>query len=269
MQVIRSALKAMLVPFFKRLWEFRRVFAHLVKQYVGLRYHRTVLGYVWTLVNPLLTMAVTSLVFSLMMRIPLQRFAVFLFSGLIPWTLFSACLLQGGQALIENEALIKKIYVPRQTLVIARCASLLIDSVLSFASLFVIALALGAHITSALAVLPLAFLLTFVFACGMALITSVASVFLRDTQQILTIIMQAGYYLTPIIYPLSIVPERYHWLILLNPMYYFVELFRNPIYEGTLPTAQTLLVTTTLAIASALVGIFVFTRYDRVVIFRL
>lgn len=259
----------MFIPFFKSLWEFRLVFSQLVRQYVSLRYRRTALGFLWTLVNPLLTMAVTSVVFSLMMRFPLQGFAVFLFSGLIPWTLFSTCMLQGGQTLIENEALIKKIYVPRQTLVMARCTSLLIDAMLSFASLFLIALVIGAHFTSALMVLPLAFLLTFVFACGMALITSVASVFLRDTQQILAIVMQAGYYLTPIIYPVSIVPERFRWLFQINPMHYFVELFRYPIYEGIFPPMQTLLVSMALAAASALVGLFVFTRYDREVIFRL
>lgn len=259
----------MFVSFFKSLWEFRLVFSHLVQQYVSLRYRRTALGFLWTLVNPLLTMAVTSVVFSLMMRFPLQGFAVFLFSGLIPWTLFSTCLLQGGQTLIENEALIKKIYVPRQTLVIARCTSLLIDAMLSFVSLFLIALVIGAHFTSALIVLPLAFLLTFMFAFGMALITSVASVFLRDTQQILAIVMQAGYYLTPIIYPVSIVPERFHWLFQLNPMYYFVELFRYPIYHGVFPPIHTLFVAFTLAAVSVLVGLFVFTRYDREVIFRL
>ena len=228
----------MFIPFFKSLFEFRLVFSQLVRQYVSLRYRRTALGFIWTLVNPLLTMAVTSVVFSLMMRFPLQGFAVFLFSGLIPWMLFSSCLLQGGNSLIENEGLIKKIYVPKQTLVTARCTSLLIDAMLSFVALFVIALAIGAHFSSALLVLPLAFLLTFVFSCGLALITSVASVFLRDTQQILAILMQAGYYLTPIIYPISIVPERFHWLFHLNPMHYFVQLFGIQFTRGYSPQCR-------------------------------
>lgn len=259
----------MFYSFFKNLLEFRLVFSQLVHQYVSLRYRRTALGFLWTLVNPLLTMAVTSVVFSMMMRFPLKGFAVFLFSGMIPWMLFSNCLLQGGQTLIENEALIKKIYVPRQTLILARCTSLLIDAMLSFASLFLIALVIGAHFTSALLVLPLAFLLTFLFACGMALISAVASVFLRDTQLILGIVMQAGYYLTPIIYPKSIVPERFQWLLQLNPMYHFVELFRYPIYEGMFPSFQPLAITTVLAVVSACAGLFVFTRYDKEVIFRL
>lgn len=259
----------MVPAFFTALWEFRLVFRHLVRQYVSLRYRRTVLGFLWTLINPLLTMTVTAVVFSLMMRMNLRSFAVFLFSGLIPWALFSGCVVQGGNTLLENEALVKKIYVPRQTLVIARCTSLLIDAVLSFVCLFLIAAALGAHLGSALVVLPIAFLLTFVFSCGVAIVMSLVSVFLRDTQQIVSILLQAGYFLTPIIYPITIVPEEWRPVFKLNPMYYFVELFRLPIYEGVFPSLQTFAITGALALASALLGILVFTRYDKEVIFRL
>jgi ABC-type polysaccharide/polyol phosphate export permease len=258
-----------LLSFFSALWEFRLVFSHLVRQYVSLRYRRTALGFLWTLINPLLTMTVTAVVFALMMRMPLRSFAIFLFSGLIPWTLFANCLMQGGQTLLENEALIKKIYVPRQTLVMARCTSLLIDAVLSFACLFVIALALGAHLGAPLLVLPIAFLLTFVFSCGLAVVMSITSVFLRDTQQIMSIVLQAGYFLTPIIYPITIVPEQYRPLMKLNPMYHFVELFRLPIFEGTVPSMQTFAIAAGCALVSALIGITVFTNYDKEVIFRL
>jgi ABC-type polysaccharide/polyol phosphate export permease len=259
----------MVAVFFKSLWEFRLVFGHLLRQYVSLRYRRTVLGFLWTLINPLLTMAVTATVFAMMMRIPLKEFAVFLFSGLIPWTLFSGCIMQGGQTLLENEALVKKIYVPRQTLVLARCSSLLVDAMLSFACLFVIAVVLGAHLSPALLVLPLAFALIFVFSCGIAIIMSLTSVFLRDMQQIVSILLQAGYFLTPIIYPLSIIPEQYHSIAKLNPMFHFVELFRRPIYDGVVPSMETFAITGAWALASAALGILVFSRYDKEVVFRL
>jgi ABC-type polysaccharide/polyol phosphate export permease len=259
----------MATAFFKSLWEFRLVFRHLVRQYVSLRYRRTALGFLWTLINPLLTMTVTATVFALMMGMPLKSFAVFLFSGLIPWTLFSNCMIQGGQTLLENEALVKKIYVPRQTLVMARCTSLLVDAILSFVSLFLVAIALGAHFGAALLVLPVAFALTFLFSCGLALVMALTSVYLRDTQQIVSILLQAGYFLTPIIYPLTIIPEKYRPLMQLNPMYHFVELFRLPIYEGVVPSAQAFLVASVCALASAVFGLAVFLRYDKEVIFRL
>ena len=259
----------MVTAFFSALWEFRLVFRHLLRQYVSLRYRRTVLGFLWTLINPLLTMAVTATVFSLMMKMPLKGFAVFLFSGLIPWALFSGCVMQGGMTLLENEALVKKIYVPRQTLVLARCSSLLVDAILSFACLFIIALVLGAQFSPALLVLPIAFLLVFVFSCGIALIMALLSVFLRDTQQIVSILLQAGYFLTPIIDPLDIVPARFHPLMLANPMYYFVELFRLPIHDGVVPSMQTFGIAGACALVSAVLGILVFSKYDKEVVFRL
>lgn len=259
----------MVFSFFKALWDFRLVLRHLVNQYVSLRYRRTALGFLWTLVNPLLTMAVTAFVFSLMMRMPLKGFAVFLFSGLIPWMLFSGCLVQGGASLIENEALIKKIYIPKQTLVVARCTGLLVDAVLSFACLFLIAIVLGAPISFNLLFLPVAFFLTYVFATGVALMMSLMSVFLRDTQQIVGILLQAGYFLTPIIYPMSIVPPQYHPFMKANPMYYFVDLFRMPIYEARLPSVETLVITALYAAASLMLAILMYRRYENEVIFRL
>lgn len=255
--------------FFSELWNSRLVLSQLVHQYVTLRYRRTALGFLWTLINPLFTMVITSVIFSMMMRMPIKSFAVFLFTGLIPWTLFAACLLQGGGAILENEALIKKIYIPRQTFVTAKCLSLLIDALLSFGALFVIAYAIGAPITRALAFLPVAFLFVFVFSMGAALVMSVVSVFYRDSQHVMGIALQAGYYLTPIIYPLSIVPERFQWIFEWNPMYYFVQLFRLPIYEATVPSMQLIGLTGGMALLMLVFGVAVFRKYDHTLIFRL
>jgi len=255
--------------FFTELWEARFVVRQLVHQYVTLRYRRTVLGFFWTLISPLLTMAITSVIFSLMMRMSLQNFAIFLFTGLIPWTLFSSCVLQGGASIVENEALIKKIYTPRQTFVVSRCISLLVDALLSFGALFFLALFIGAKEGAALLFLPISFLLVFVFSLGIALIMSVVSVYYRDAPYVVGIALQAGYYLTPIIYPVSIVPEQYRWIFYWNPMYYFVQLFRQPIYEGVLPSPVSLIYAVLLALISICVGVKLFLKYDHKLIFRL
>ncbi|MCO4888773.1 ABC transporter permease [Cupriavidus sp. WGtm5] len=255
--------------FFSELWNSKLVLSQLVHQYVTLRYRRTALGFLWTLINPLFTMVITSVIFSMMMRMPIKSFAVFLFTGLIPWTLFSACLLQGGGAILENEALIKKIYIPRQTFVTAKCLSLMIDALLSFGALFVIAYAIGAPISVALAFVPVAFLFIFVFSLGVALVMSVVTVFYRDSQHVMGIALQAGYYLTPIIYPLTIVPERFRWIFEWNPMYYFVQLFRLPIYEATVPSLQLIGLTGGLALTMLVLGVVVFRKYDHTLIFRL
>ncbi len=257
------------IRFFDRIWEFRLVFQHLVSQHVTLRYRRTALGFLWTLINPLITMIITSIIFSLMMRMSLQSFAIFLFTGIIPWTLFSQCIVQGGGSILENEGLIKKIYIPKQVFVLSRCTGLLIDAVTSFCCLFVLAAIIGAHLTPALVILPLAFVLVFLFSIGMALAMSVLTVYFRDAQQIVGILLQAGYYLTPIIYPITIAPERYQWVFKLNPMFYFVEMFRKPIYEGVFPSLHTIGVSAACAAVSIVIGMYVFNKYERNVIFRL
>lgn len=255
--------------FFVSLYRSKLVIRQLVHQYVTLRYRRTILGFLWTLVNPLLTMTITSIVFSMMMRMPLQSFAVFLFTGLIPWTLFSSCILQGGASILENEALIKKIYIAKQVFVFSRTVSLFVDSILSFLVLFILASVIGVKMTPALIILPVSFLLVLVFSFGLGLIMSVLSVFYRDAPYIVGILLQAGYYLSPIIYPISIVPEKYHWIFYFNPMFYFIELFRAPIYTGSIPSLNTLLVCVALSISSIFLGVFVFKKFDSKLIFRL
>lgn len=234
-----------------------------------MRYRRTALGFFWTLLNPLLTMVVTSIVFSMIMRWPLKTFAVFLFSGLVPFTLFSSCLSQGMQALLNNESLIKKIHIPKQIFVISVSVSLLVDAILSTVCLFIIALAIGAPFTFSLFILPINFILLFAFALGLALALSIATVSFRDLPNIVSVILQAAYYLTPIIYPLSFVPEQYRWLLMLNPLALFVEIFRLPLYEGVLASPEIYAKVATLAILSVLFGVYTFKKHDRYIVFKL
>jgi ABC-type polysaccharide/polyol phosphate export permease len=255
--------------FFDGIYRYRLVLTQLVWQQLTLRYRRTSLGFLWTLLNPLLTMTVTSIVFSMIMRWPIKSFAVFLFSGLVPWIFFSSCIAQGAQALLNNESLIKKVYVPKQIFVVSVALGLLIDAIFSSVALFLMVLAIGAPLTWALIILPLNFLLLFLFSLGLALVLSVLTVYFRDLPNIVGVLLQTGYYLTPILYPLSMVPERFRWMFNLNPMTAFVGIFRAPIYEGLFPPQDAYFIVTTLAMVSLLFGIFVFRKFDRYVIFRL
>jgi ABC-2 type transport system permease protein/lipopolysaccharide transport system permease protein len=240
-----------------------------VWQNLVLRYRRTALGFLWTLLNPLLTMVVTSVVFSMIMRWPLKSFAVFLFSGLVPWIFFSNVLSQTSQALLANEALIKKIFVPKQIFVVAGGLSLLVDAIFSTVALLIMALALGAPLTLSLLLIPLNFLILFVFSIGISLTLSIGTVYFRDLPNIVSIVLQAGYYLTPILYPLDMVPERFRPYFLWNPMTSFVHLFRSPIYEGYAPDLAAYAVPLALSIVMFMIGISVFRRFSKFVVFRL
>lgn len=259
----------MYIAFFQDLYKHKLVLRQLIWQLLTIRYRRTALGFLWTLLNPLLTMVVTSIVFAMIMRWPLKSFAVFLFSGLVPFTFFSQCLSQGMSSLLNNEALIKKVSVPKQIFVVSQSVSLLVDAVLSTACLFLIALAIGAPLTPALAILPLNFLLIFLFALGLALSLSVATVSFRDLPNIIGVVLQALYYLTPIIYPLSFVPEKYRWFFDYNPLTWFVEIFRLPIYEGQIASMEVYSKVIVIMLVSLVSGIYFFKKNDQYIVFKL
>ncbi|VVN02992.1 ABC transporter permease [Pseudomonas fluorescens] len=259
----------MFITFFKELYQFRLVLKQLIWQQLTMRYRRTALGFFWTLLNPLLTMVVTAVVFSMIMRWPLKTFAIFLFSGLVPYTLFSNCLSQGMQALLNNESLIKKIHIPKQIFVVSVSISLLVDAVFSTICLFIIALAIGAPFTASLFILPINFLLLFGFAVGLALMLSIATVSFRDLPNIVSVLLQALYYLTPIIYPMSFVPDTYKFWLELNPLTLFVEIFRLPLYEGGMASLEVYGKVALMAVISMILGIYVFKKHDRYVVFKL
>lgn len=259
----------MYIAFFQDLYKYKLVLRQLIWQLLTIRYRRTALGFLWTLLNPLLTMVVTSIVFAMIMRWPLKSFAVFLFSGLVPFTFFSQCLSQGMSSLLNNEALIKKVSVPKQIFVVSQSVSLLVDAVLSTACLFLIALAIGAPLTPSLAILPLNFLLIFLFALGLALSLSVATVSFRDLPNIIGVVLQALYYLTPIIYPMSFVPEKYRWFFDYNPMTWFVEIFRLPLYEGQIASVEVYSKVVAIMLISLLSGIYFFKKNDQYIVFKL
>lgn len=259
-----------LVPsFFTELYEFRHLLRELIHQQLTMRYRRTTLGFLWTLANPLLSLGVTAVVFSLVLSMDLRDFGIFLFAGMVPWTLFQHCATQASGSIIANESLIKKIYIPRHIFPVAVSASLLVDTCLSMGALFLLALALGAKVTPALFFLPVAMTLLYVFSLGTALILSVVFVYFRDMEHITNILLQLAYYLTPIIYPLSRIPEAYVGWFNLNPMVHFIALFRNPIYLGLLPSLHAIAITTGVALATFTAGVLVFRAREHDLIFRL
>jgi ABC-type polysaccharide/polyol phosphate export permease len=258
-----------IVVFFSELYGSRNVLQQLVAQQLILRYRRTVLGYLWTLVNPLLMMSVMALVFSSLFKQDLKTFAVLLFAGMIPWNFFSSVVTQSGTAFINNESLIKKIYLPKAIFPLSIAFALLIDSLLSFAALFIIILALGGTLSWALLFLPISFALLFLFAMGFGLIMSIATVFFRDLQHVILIAMQGLFFLTPILYKQDALAGKVAWVVGLNPVTPFIALFRVPLIDSTLPSTHVLLQAATIAGATMAVGLFVFLRQEKKIVFRL
>ena len=255
--------------FASELYGSRNVLSQLVTQQLILRYRRTALGYLWTLVNPLLMMSVMAVVFSTLFKADLKTFAVSLFAAMIPWNFFSSVVTQSGTSFINNEGLIKKIYLPKVIFPLSVTFALLIDSLLSFFALFAIILALGGTLSWSLLFLPISFVLLFLFSLGLGLIMSIATVFFRDLQHVILIAMQGLFFLTPILYKHDALAGEVAWLVGMNPVTPFIALFRAPLIEATLPSGNVLLQTVAISASAMAIGLFVFLRQEKKIVFRL
>lgn len=259
----------MFKSFFTQIYSYRLVLYQLTWQQLTVRYRKTALGFLWTLLNPLINMSVIAVVFSMVMRLPLKEFIVFYFSGAIAYNLFSNTVSSGATALINSEALLKKIYVPKQIFVLSNSLSLLIDGLISAFSLLLILYFLGVSFGPTIVLVPLVFAILFLFCFGLSLILSVFSVYFRDIPNILTHLLAIGFYLTPILYPLEKMPLNFQAIMKFNPIYYFVKLFRSVIHEQTIPSLQLVLFVSVMSVVTFLVGLIFFQKTQANTIYRL
>ncbi|KVO55711.1 ABC transporter permease [Burkholderia stagnalis] len=253
----------------KELFAYRHVLYQLVTQQLLARYRRTIFGYLWTILNPLMMMTVSAVVFSHIFRFGLRDYAIFLFAATVPWNFFNGCVVQAGGSIVANEGLIKKIYVPKLVFPISTATGCLLDSLFGLIALFVIAFVVGARVTPALFFLPLSFVILYFFALGIALILAVAMVYFRDLQHLISVLMQALFFLTPIMYQPDALSPALQRILRFNPMVYFVDLFRAPIYRSELPSMTVIGVSAFAALASFSIGLKIFRSYENKLIFRL
>lgn len=253
----------------KEVYKYRFVLYNLVITDLKIRYRRSVLGFLWTLLHPLMTMTITSIVFSYIMRFELKEFVIFLFSGLLPFNFCGISMNFAASSIINAEGFIKKIYIPRIIFPLTTVFSNFINFILSMTCLFIMAMFIGAKVTYALTILPLSLVIMILFAIGGALITSTTSVYYRDLIHIYDVIIQTMFYATPIIYPLSFMPKKFHWLFKLNPFYYIVEIFRKPIYGNIFPDIKTFCLACFVSLISIAIGLIVFEKLDKKIVFRL
>jgi len=256
----------------------RDLLINLTAREVKGKYKRTALGQVWSLVNPLAQMLIYSLVFGFVLRakpLPgdpsgLDVFALWLTAALLPWILFSTALTNGMQALISNENLIKKVYFPRSSLVASAALAALFTSFFEMSVLVVVLYLFGGNPTLYLPLVVVGMVLYAALGLGFGLMLSVANVYFRDTQHFVNIFMQVWFYLTPIVYPITLIATRADdsgrpWILTLyrlNPTERFTELFRNLLYDNRLPSLGTSLYCLVVPLVVLLAGFAIFGRYE-------
>lgn len=250
-------------------WRYRDLLKLLVSKNIKLKYRRSWLGYVWSILNPLLIMVVMTVVFSAMFKRSIENFPVYLFCGQLLFNYMKTSTTQSIFSISRNAALLKKTYVPKYLFTLARITSGLVDLFLSMGALVIVLIATKTKITWYALLFPFVLIQLYVFCVGLGLFLSQANVFFKDTQFIYNAVVTAWHYLTPLFYPLDALPEQLQWIIShLNPMFFFISQFRSLIYAGTLPDIQMVIYGCIAALVALLLGMWTFMRSkDRFILY--
>ncbi len=225
------------------LVESRELLVNLTLRELRGKYKRSVLGWTWSLLNPLATMAIFTIVFGYFLKVDvppgkpsgLDVFALYLLCGLLPWNFLSNGMSGSMGSLLGNSNLIKKVYFPREILVVANVASWVVSFLIELAVLAVALLVFGNFVVPWLVPVLALVVIQTAFVVGLGLMFSVLNVYFRDVQHFMGILLQLWFYGTPIVYPLSVVPEKVRFAYSLNPMVQFVEAYRDCLYDLRMP----------------------------------
>jgi lipopolysaccharide transport system permease protein len=219
----------------QRWFYLRDLLQTLVERNMKLRYKRSVMGFAWSLLNPLAQLLVFGFVFTTVLPLNIANYTVFLFSGLLPWTWFSGALLEATEAIVGNRELIRRPGFPIAVLPVITLLSHLVHFILALPVLLLFILAAKITLTWTILALPLIIIIQFVFMLSLAYLLSTIHVTFRDTQYLLNIILMLGFYLTPVFYDSAAVPQRLHLIYSLNPMYHLINAYRAILLHGVWP----------------------------------
>jgi len=237
---------------------YRHLLKLLVKRDFIMRYRKSVLGILWSLLNPLLTMLVITMVFSFIFKNQVDNFPVYLLSGQIIFGFFSESTTQSMQSILSSESIIRKIYVPKYIFPMAKVFSSLLNLLFSFLAFLLVFIITGANFSWTMLLLPIPIIYTFVFSLGISMLLSSMAVFFRDLTYLYSVFITLLTYLTPLFYPVSILPEKVVPVIGFNPMYHYVDYARSVALYSTVPDLWSNIVCLGFALAALCIGTFVF-----------
>lgn len=250
---------------FREIFNYRQMIFSLVKKDLRGRYKGSILGFLWTFINPLLQLAVYSIVFSTIIRVvDTDKYYLFLFVALIPWIFFSSSVSGGASTILANKDMVTKIYFPREVLPISYVTSCFVNMLLCFIVIFAVLLLSGHGIAPVtLLYLPAVMIIEYLLALGIAMMTSAITVFFRDLEHILGIVMMAWMYLTPIMYTADMIPEKFRTIFYLNPMCSIIIAYRDILYYKTSPDMSSLLYSAGTGVFFLAAGFIVFGRLKK------
>jgi lipopolysaccharide transport system permease protein len=249
---------------FRDVWRYRELLRSLVVRNLKVKYQRSVLGFVWTLLNPMLTIAVLTLVFSYVIKIRVPEYWAFVFSGYFVWNFMLQMLSSSTYLLAEHAALRRSVAFPSEVLVLSTAASRLFEFAIEM--MIALLLLIGFHhrgVPSSFLLLPWLVIIQVLLAIGLAMPIATLAVFYSDVQHAIPILLLMLFYLSPVFYPASLVPEHLRMFYLMNPIAGLLTLYHETLYEGRWPTLLLVAYVSLAALALCIVGYMIFNRYKR------
>ena len=243
--------------------EYRDLIEILTISDLRVKYQSSVLGFAWSLINPLFTLLILYLVFSRIYQMSESQFVLFLFVGIVTWRFLTNGTTRGMASIVANPGLVKKIYIPRHVLVFSSVLSSCISAFLEFIVLFCLLFIFKVQFSLSIVLFPLVFVLFFVIVYALSLGLASLYVYYRDLNQVWEVLLQAGFFLVPIVYPISVIPEQYLQLYLLNPITVIIEIFRSILIYGQFPPAAYVAYISIIAVVLLAAGQLLFKKLER------
>jgi ABC-2 type transport system permease protein len=252
-----------LIKRIKGIWEFKYLIYNLVARDLKVKYKGSTLGFLWSLLNPLLMLVVYTVAFKYVIKLRVPNFTIFLFSALLPWNFLNSSLSMGVLSITENSNLVKKVYFPREVLPLSVVLVNLFHFFLTF--IVLIPALLFFNVTPGLTFFFLIVIIFFqsLFVLGLTFIAAAMNVYYRDVKHFLEVLLQVWFWVTPIIWSVNLVPEKLRDYAYLNPLTPFIEAYRDIILRDQLPHCSILLMVAVTAVLVFLLGAFVFQKKQR------
>ena len=248
---------------FKDLYNYREFLKTSIRKEFRGKYKKSFLGVLWSFINPLLQLLVYALVFPFIMRVQVENYTMFLVVALIPWNFFNSTVCQSTSTIIASSGIIKKVYFPRAILPISNVTSNLFNFLISCIIIVIALFISGIGIRSSILILPFVLLIQYILSLAISFILSSITVYIRDLEYFVNVLMMLWFYVTPVVYSIDMIPKKFQFLFQLNPMTQIITAYREILYYKQVPDILNLIILFVLCLALLVVGYLIFNKCEK------
>lgn len=252
-----------------KIVKYRELLTELVKRDLKIKYRRSVLGVLWSVLNPLLFMIITTIIFSTMFKNQIQNFPIYFLSGQIMYSFFAESTSMAQMGILGNGSLIKKVYTPKYIFPISKICFSLINTSFSLIAILIIIITMGFNITLTALLFFIPILLLFIFSTGIGLLLSCMTVFYRDLLHIYGIILSLLSFFSATFYPIQIIPDPYRTFVEYNPVYVYIHYLRSLLIEGQFPDLTQNLLAVGYSLTALFIGFYFFNKNENKIVLHL